>query len=95
MDYSQMLNLPYQYCNAALSELQTNALEKIKQRDRFKESGLATVKVKVLKESQSCRLLTKEVSLSSSTTELKNQIALDIDTSPEKYLYVSYKLYFC
>lgn len=86
MEYSQTLNLPYNYCNAALSELQTNALEKLKQRDRFKESGLATIKVKVLKESQSCRLLTKEVSLSSSTADLKNLIASDIDTSPERFV---------
>lgn len=92
MEYSQVLNLPYQYCNAALSELQTNALEKLKQRDHFKESGLATLKVKVLKESQSCRLLTKEVSLSSSTTELKSLIALDIDTPPEKCVF--YRVYF-
>lgn len=86
VDYSQVLNLPYQYCNAAISELQTNALEKLKQRDRFKESGLATVKIKVLKESQSCRLLTKEIPLSSSTAEFKNIIAVDIDTPPERFV---------
>lgn len=40
---SQRVNIPYDYCLSAVNELQANAIEKLKSRDTFKDTG----KVKV------------------------------------------------
>lgn len=70
-------------CYAALSELQGNALEKLKQREHFKESGLATVKLKLLNGVNS-KLLTKEVSLISPARNLKEIVAKENNISIER-----------
>lgn len=36
----QILNIPYDYCMAAITELQTSALDKLKARDEFVQTGL-------------------------------------------------------
>lgn len=35
----QILNIPYDYCSAAITELQTSALDKLKARDEFAQTG--------------------------------------------------------
>lgn len=35
----QILNIPYDYCLAAITELQTSALDKLKARDEFAQTG--------------------------------------------------------
>lgn len=35
----QILNIPYDYCLAAISELQTNAIDKLRARDDFTKTG--------------------------------------------------------
>lgn len=35
----QILNIPYDYCMAAITELQTSALDKLKARDEFVQTG--------------------------------------------------------
>lgn len=57
-----------------MSELLTNAVEKLKQRDRFKESGYATVKVKILNDGVP-KLITKEILLSMTGDDFRALIA--------------------
>lgn len=85
-DYSERLNIPYESCHAVILELQLNALEKLKQRGRFKESGIATVKIKMLCEGQSPKIITKELSLTSLTGDFKNSIAKDIQVPIERFV---------
>lgn len=82
-DYSRTLKISKEECHAALSELQQNALEKLKQREHFKESGVATIKIKLLSGANS-KLLTKEVSLNLSAHNLKEIISTDVKVSAEK-----------
>ncbi|XP_022906282.2 NEDD8 ultimate buster 1-like [Onthophagus taurus] len=77
-DYARTLQLPQQSCFAALLELQSNALEKLKQRNRFKESGLATLKIKVLKQSGTPKVIVKEVPLTMIGEEFKKSIIDEI-----------------
>lgn len=35
----QILNIPYDYCLPAINELQTSALDKLKARDEFSQTG--------------------------------------------------------
>lgn len=69
------MNIPFESCFTAISELQTNALEKLKQRDRFKESGLATFKIKIINQKTTPKIITKEVKLSAFGNDLKEIIA--------------------
>lgn len=75
VDYSQRLHLPYDSCYAAISELQSHALEKLKERDIFKESGLATLKIKFLIPNGSPKLITKQILLSACGTDLKQVVS--------------------
>lgn len=36
---SSTLNIPYNYCLSAINELQSNAIDKLKARDLFKDTG--------------------------------------------------------
>ncbi|XP_065159726.1 NEDD8 ultimate buster 1-like [Atheta coriaria] len=72
--YSKTLNIDYDLCFRAVSELLTNAVEKLKQRDRFKESGYATVKVKILNDGVP-KLITKEILLSMTGDDFRALIA--------------------
>lgn len=83
-EYATILNLPFDQCRAALSELQSNALEKLKQRDRFKESGLASFKIKVVIPKASPKIIAKEILLSALGLDLKDQIAGSINVSSER-----------
>lgn len=80
------MNIPYESCHSAVVELQINALEKLKQRDRFKESGIATVKIKLLCEGQSPKIITKELPLTSLTSDFKNSIVQDIQVPTERFV---------
>ncbi|KAF2899522.1 hypothetical protein ILUMI_06657 [Ignelater luminosus] len=83
-DYSIALNLPCDSCYAAISELQTHALEKLKQRDRFKESGIATLKIKILNQNASPKLISKEILLSSLGSDLKNIVSEHVEVPLDK-----------
>lgn len=82
-DYSGRLEIPAEECYAALSELQGNALEKLKQREHFKESGVATIKLKLLNGANT-KLMTKEVSLAAPASSLKRIISRDANVSIDK-----------
>lgn len=85
--YSERLHLSTLECYAALSELQRNALEKLKQREHFKESGEATIKLKLLNGINS-RVLTKEVPLSLPVRDFKQLISKDANVSIERLIII-------
>lgn len=78
------MQLPTEMCFAAISELQTNALEKLKQRDRFKESGFASLKIKIVSPNVTPKLLTKEVLLSINGSDMKRIISGNVNVAPER-----------
>lgn len=81
------MNLPFDSCYAAISELQTSALEKLKQRDRYKESGLATFKIKVLNVNKSPKIFTQECLLSTFGSDFKSIIACILEIQAERFYY--------
>ncbi|KRT81584.1 Ubiquitin [Oryctes borbonicus] len=89
MNYSTSLNLSYELCYNTLQTLQSNAFEKLNQINRFKESGLATIKIKILQQSINSKIVTKEVYLSISGSELKALLCDDIKTPQERVKLIS------
>lgn len=85
-DYGRSLDLEVESCFVALSNLQRNALEKLQQRDHFNESGLATIKIKVLNQRSVPQLLTKELTLASLGSDLKEMVSKDIEMPEHKYV---------
>lgn len=85
-NYSESLSIPLESCTYALRELQEHALEKLKERDHFKSTGIATLKIRIPKEGLGTRIINVEVRLGVMGLELKNDIASRIDTSPDRYL---------
>ncbi|XP_017786939.1 PREDICTED: NEDD8 ultimate buster 1-like [Nicrophorus vespilloides] len=77
-DYCKSLNMDFDACHAAISELQTNAIEKLKQRDRFKESGVATIKIKILNQNPP-KLISKEILLSTVGMNFKVLISDEVN----------------
>lgn len=45
--YSKELNLSEEVCSSILEELRLHALQKLSERKKFQDSGLATLKVKI------------------------------------------------
>lgn len=76
-DFSNSLNISIDVCFETLIELQTNSLEKLKQNSLYQESGVATLKIKVLQAAEGPKVLTKEVDLSLNTNDLRNIIIKD------------------
>lgn len=83
-EFSDQLNIPQNSCYAAISELQTSALEKLKQRNQFKESGLATLKVKFLSTHAPPKLITIEVMLSYNGLHLKQLISERVNVAADQ-----------
>lgn len=79
------MNLEFDSCYAAISELQTSALEKLKQRDHYKESGLATFKIKVLNINNSLKIFTQECLLSTFGSDFKLMIASILEIQAERF----------
>lgn len=73
-------------CYTALLALQTNALENLRQRDHFKQSGLATVKLRLLNPNGSPKMVRKELLLSSLGSDFKELVSRDFDLPPQKYV---------
>lgn len=72
--YSASLKLEYELCYSTLLKLQSNALEKLNQINRFKQNGLATVKIKILQQTVNTKIITKEVSLAALGADLKTLV---------------------
>lgn len=71
-------------CCVIIRELQVNALENLKERKLFEQSGLATVKIKVVHKNSPPRVFRKEVLLSGRTTELKALIREEVNFSGDR-----------
>lgn len=69
--YSENLAIPFEICLETLKELQASSLETLQQRNKFKESGLATIKIKLLHLNSPPRILLKEICLSMRSIDLK------------------------
>lgn len=81
---SEALNISQATCLEIIKELQTNSVENLKQKTRFEESGLATIKIKVVNQGKAPKILTKEVMLTLRGSDLKDVICQDISVPPEK-----------
>ncbi|KAJ8984421.1 hypothetical protein NQ317_012484 [Molorchus minor] len=80
-DYSSFLNIPYEFCHEIILELQANSLENLKQKNRFQVSGLATVKIKILLPNSPPQIVTKELLLSITASDLKAIIHKELNFS--------------
>ncbi|KAF5282197.1 hypothetical protein FQR65_LT02894 [Abscondita terminalis] len=83
-NYSDILELPYESCYAAICELQTFALDKLKQRDLYRASGIATLRVKLLNHNGVPSLITYETSLKQSGDDLKKGVLEQANVQQER-----------
>lgn len=73
----QMINVPYNCCLAAINELQSNAIDKLKARDDFAKTGKATIKVRV--PNRGVRLFTIQIKLDELTENLYELVASELE----------------
>ncbi|XP_066154361.1 NEDD8 ultimate buster 1-like [Euwallacea fornicatus] len=86
---SEALQFPLDICTDIIKELQLNSLENLKRKTQFQECGLATVKIKIIDQGKTPKILIKEVMLTWRSCELKEIICQEISTSPEKLKLIS------
>lgn len=79
------MKIPFDLCLETLLDLQRNALENLKQKNRFQESGLATIKIKILVPNSPPKIITKELLLSMQTSDLKNIINQEVNFCADRY----------
>lgn len=82
-NYSENLKIPFEICLNIINELQTSSLLNLQQRNKFKESGLATIKIKLLHLNNPPRNLIKELCLSMRTLDLKNVLVEELQLSSD------------
>lgn len=83
-NFAQALNIPFDYCLAAISELQESALSKLKSRNEYAQCGLATLKVRVPAQLGGTQLVTVNVKLSDSGHVLQESVSKELDVTPSK-----------
>ncbi|XP_055305346.1 NEDD8 ultimate buster 1 [Sitodiplosis mosellana] len=83
------VNIPYNYCLSAINELQANAIDKLKARDLFNETGVATIKVRVPDKNTGGRLITVQLKLDLMVEDLYTDIAGKLELSPNKLKLIS------
>lgn len=86
---SETLSLSIDTCLEIVKELQVNSLENLKQRNRFQDSGLATLKIKIVSQGKPPRILIKEMMLSCRGCELREKICQDVSIEPDKIKLIS------
>lgn len=79
-----MLNIDVEHCLVAIKELQNHALEKMKERDSFKATGVATLKVRVPNQAGGTILSTIKISLNALGSDLKEAVAQQISSVPSR-----------
>uniref|UniRef100_A0A1Y1LQ82 Ubiquitin-like domain-containing protein n=1 Tax=Photinus pyralis TaxID=7054 RepID=A0A1Y1LQ82_PHOPY len=84
-EYSSDLNIQYDCCYAAVSELQSIALEKLKQRDLYRASGIATLKMKILVQNVPPKLISRQICLKEMGQHLKRMVS-ETTNVPEESL---------
>jgi len=80
---TEEVQLPRPHVFQGLQMLQQNALEKLAARDKFKESGVATLKLRFSKNLK-CRQKTCDIALTSPGSELVNLVSGMVSQTPEK-----------
>lgn len=77
-DFEQILSIPATYCLAAVTELQSNAIDKIRTREEFSKSGLATIKVRTPCLVGGTRLITINIRLSDTGDQFQDAVATEL-----------------
>jgi len=85
-NYSSSLGIAADSCLATLLELQQHALERLRERDHFRETGLATIKVRVPDKNPSRRIISVETKLSATVQEVQQAVASQIGVECDRYL---------
>lgn len=85
-NYSISLGIPAASCLAVLRELQQHALIRVRERDHFKETGLATIRVRVPDENHSRRIISLETKLCATVQEVQQAVASQIGVEFDRYL---------
>lgn len=80
-----MLNVPYDYTLAAITELQANAIDKIRARNEFSKSGLATLKVRAPNQIGGTRLVTVQIKLCELGSMLHDMVCKELSVAPTRY----------
>lgn len=88
-DFSTILQLPETLCIAAVQELQNSALDKLAAKAKFNETGLASLKVRVPNQPGGTKLLTIEITLTSSGSDLQNLVSQKLNVTPSKIKLIS------
>ncbi|KAK4886374.1 hypothetical protein RN001_002645 [Aquatica leii] len=82
-DYSNILGLPYDSCYSTICELQAFALDKLKQRDLYRASGIATLRIKILNQNGPSNSINYETSLKQSGDDLKRGLSERVGVQQE------------
>ncbi|XP_045479093.1 NEDD8 ultimate buster 1-like isoform X2 [Harmonia axyridis] len=80
-DFATSLNIDYSTCLEVLTDLQESSVENLKQNTRYKESGLATLKIKILHQQSPAKIVRKELLLTIKAIELKTLLMPDVTVS--------------
>lgn len=80
--YSSLLNIDRASCGVALRELKDHALMRLKEREMFRQTGLATVKVRV--SGSIPRLLTIQVLLNETVSQLTDKVAEKLEIAKNR-----------
>lgn len=85
-NFAEFLNIPYDYCLAAITELQASALEKLRAREVFTQSGFATIRVRAPAQVGGTRLITVNVKLSDIGQQLQEVVGKELQVSPSRWI---------
>lgn len=81
--FSSELSLPVETCVNCLKQLQITAIENLKERDKFRATGKATLKIRISSEGGG-RIFNLGIELANKGQELKEAISKEIATPVER-----------
>jgi hypothetical protein len=93
-NYSSSLGISADSCLAALLELQQHALHRLRERDHFRETGLATIRVRVPDKNHSKRVISLEAKLSATVLEVQQTVASQVGVEFDRYFSIVLTLIF-
>lgn len=94
-NYSSSLGISADSCLAALLELQQHALDRLRERDHFRETGLATIRVRVTDKNHSRRIISLETKLSATVQEVQQAVASQVGVDFDRYFSFVLTSLFC
>jgi hypothetical protein len=86
-NYCSSLGIAADSCLAVLRELQQHSLDRLRERNHFKETGLATIRVRVSDKSHSRRIISLKTKLSAMVQEVQQTVASQIGVEFDRYLH--------